>query len=748
MFKLFEMKFSISFFIFLLSFELNTWAQLNKKNKLTSYVNPFIGTGAHGHTYPGATVPFGMVQLSPDNPTEGWDWSSGYNYSDSTIAGFSHTHLSGTGIGDLGDISVMPLVNMLPDTLPVFSKFSHEKEMASPGFYSVHLNDYNITASFTTTTRCGLHKYVFPKSNNAAIRFDLGFRKNWDFTTNTFFKQINDTTFVGARFSDGWANGQQMYFAARVSKPIKSLTLFQNKKKITETESKGWDTKAYLQFDTDGGEVILMKVALSSANTDGAIKGLEEIKDWNFGAVKNAAENEWETALSKIKIEAKADSIKNIFYTALYHTYLAPTIFSDANGNYKGINGKIYNSNAPIYTTHSLWDVFRAANPLLTITQPQRVPAIINSYMAFYDQYGLLPVWDLHFYETGTMTGYHAIPIITDAILKNIKGFDVNKAYDAMKKSSMQNIRATDLYRQYGYVPHDKQTENVTITLEYAYDDWCIAQVAKKLHNKKDELYYLKRARYYENLFDTSTGFFRPKLSDGKWLEPFDPYRSEFQTNPYTEGNAWQHTFFVPHNIKGLKKLYPSTNGLENKLDSLFTISSVMTGKPVSDITGLIGQYAHGNEPSHHIGYMYNYLALPWKTANIVRKITTTQYQNSPTGLSGNEDCGQMSAWYIFSALGFYPCNPASGEYVFGSPLVDGAVINTDNNKKFILKIKNNSATNKYIQSVTLNGKKYSKNFITHNILTQQNNMVITMGSKPNYGWGIAVNDIPSSMDK
>ena len=721
-------------------------AQSNKQKKLTEYVNVFVGTGGHGHTYPGATLPFGMVQLSPDNVNEGWDWSSGYNYSDSTIAGFSHTHLSGTGIGDLCDISVMPSVGIKPDTSAITSLFSHQKEKASPGFYSVHLRDFNIDASFTTTERSGFHKYVFPASSDAMLRFDLGFRKNWDWTNDCFFKQINDTTFIGYRHSSGWAPDQKIYFAIKLSKPVKQLTLFQNKKQIAFTEARGVDVKACLQFNTVNGENILMKVGLSTANTEGALQSLDEIKGWNFDAVKQKAEDIWEKELSKIAIKANADSTKVIFYSALYHTFLAPTLFTDLNGNYRGKNGKIQTSDKPIFTTHSLWDTFRAANPLLTITQPKMIPDIMNSFLKFYDQYGLLPVWDLHFNETNTMTGYHAIPVIADAILKDIKGFDVQKAYEAMKASSMQNTRATDLYRNYGYIPHDKQHENVTITLEYAYDDWCIAQVAKKLNKPEDVAYYIKRANFYRNLFEPITGFFRPRLSDGTWATPFDPLRSEFQTNPYTEGNAWQHTFFVPHDVKGLKDLYPEKDGLLKKLDSLFSIDSKLTGTPVGDITGLIGQYAHGNEPSHHIAYLYNYLGEPWKTANMVRRITTEQYQNSPQGLSGNEDCGQMSAWYVFSALGFYPVNPASGEYVFGCPMINEAIIKVADDKKFTIKVANNSASNKYIQSVRINGKAYSKTFINHATLMKGGTMKIIMGSNPNSKWGVNIDSFPSSM--
>lgn len=722
-------------------------AQKASQNTLVKYVNPFIGTGGHGHTYPGATVPFGMLQLSPDNATEGWDWSSGYHYSDSIIAGFSHTHLSGTGIGDLCDISVMPAVNVLPDTVPLLSKFSHKNETASPGFYSVLLDDINVTASFTATTRCGFHQYSFPASNNAMLRFDLGFKKNWDWNIESHFKQVDDSTFIGYRYSGGWANYQRVYFAARLSKPVKALTIFHNKKQVGESQATGADVKAFLQFSTKANEKIFMKVGLSMANTDGALKSLEEIQGWNFDAVKNSAESSWEKELRKIVIKAKEDAVKTIFYTSLYHTYMAPTIFSDGYNNYKGTDGKVHTSSEePVYSTHSLWDVFRAASPLLTLTQPHRVADIVNSYLTFYDQYGLLPVWDLQFNETGTMTGYHAVPIIADAILKNVKGFSISKAYTAMKKSSMQNIRSTDHYRKYGYIPHDKANESVTSTLEYAFDDWCIAQVAKKLNDKSGEVYYLKRANYYKNSFDSSTGFFRPRLSDGRWKTPFDPLSVGGEKNAYTEGNAWQHTFFVPHDVAGLQRLYNDDQGLVKKLDSLFSIDSKLTGSFVSDVTGLIGQYAHGNEPSHHIAYMYNYLGQPWKSAEMVRRICAEQYQNTPAGLSGNEDCGQMSAWYVWSALGFYPCNPANGEYVFGSPLIDEAVLEFPNNKKFTITVLNNSPANKYIRSVALNGRKHFKTYINHDSISRGGNMTITMGNSPDPVWGTSSTTYPSSM--
>ena len=715
------------------------------QQRLVDYVNPFIGTGGHGHTYPGATLPFGMVQVSPDNGREGWDWTSGYHYSDTVISGFSHTHLSGTGIGDLADISVLPVVGK-PDTGNVSSTFSHKEERASPGFYGVRLRDYNLYAEMTASLRCALHRYAFPASTESAIRFNLDFAINWDKTTEAHWKKIDDSTFVGYRFSTGWAKNQKVFFAVKLSKPVKSTTVFLNKKPVNGDNVKGADIIAYLNFDTKLGEAISMKVALSFADIEGALEGLNEIKSWDFRLAKKTASDLWERELRKVQINTSDKKTKEIFYTSLYHTYLAPTIFSDRFGNYKGVKGDIKNGKM-VMTLHSLWDTFRAANPLLTITQTEMIGPLINSYLAFYDQSGYLPVWDLHFNETNTMTGYHAIPVISDAILKNIRGFDYEKAYKAMKRSAAQNIRGTEQYRNFGFVPADKINESVTISLEYAFDDWCIAQVARKLKKYEDTASFNKRAQYWRNLFDEKTGFFRGKNMNGKWTEPFDPLAThpECVKHPYTEWNAWQHSFFVPHDVEGLRQSYPAENGLEAKLDSLFNMSSRLTGNPPPDVTGLIGQYAHGNEPSHHIAYMYNYIQRQWKTADVVREILAKQYNNTPDGLPGNEDCGQMSAWYVFSALGFYPVNPASGQYIFGSPIVDEAIILLPSGMTFKMIVENNNTENKYIQSITLNAKPYTKSYITHHDIMVGGMLIIKMGNVPNKKWGAEIPDLPKS---
>jgi predicted alpha-1,2-mannosidase len=703
------MRFTLFASLFAVSFGANT----GLAQPLGRFVDPFIGTGGHGHTYPGATLPFGMVQLSPDNGTQGWDWCSGYHYSDSTIVGFSHTHLSGTGIGDLLDISVMPSMLAKADTARTPAKYSHATETARPGYYQVRLQPHNINVELTTGKFYGFHRYTFGHAGPAMVKLDLGFAINWDKATECSYWRVDDSTVAGWRFSTGWAKQQKVFFAVRFKNKMPALTGFVNGQPAANLQGTGQTAVLCWNFDAQPNEQVMMKVGLSFADASGAIAALAERKDWNFDAATQAAAANWEQELGKVKIEIPDEAVKRTFYTALYHTYLAPVRFSDIKNLYTGADGKLAAANTPLFSVHSLWDTFRAANPLFTLTQPQLVPQLVNSYLQFYNQTGLLPVWDLMFNETNTMTGYHAVPIIADAILKNTKGFDYSIAYNAMKTSALQTVRATDAYRQYGYVPQDKHGWSVTMTLEYAFDDWCIAQVARKLGFTEDAYQFDQRAKAYEKLFDAKTGFFRAKKSDGSWVEPFDPYYSEHGfEGMYIEGTAWQHTFFVPHAVNAYAQLLGGKAALEEKLDSLFT---TMNGQNVSnDISGLIGQYAHGNEPSHHIAYMYAMLGKPQKTAQRVRQIMATMYSDKPDGLSGNEDCGQMSAWYVWSALGLYPMNPASGEYVFGSPLVKSAVITLPNGKTLKLVVDGDAAKNMTIGSALLNGKKIEKTSITH----------------------------------
>lgn len=733
---------------FLISFVIVTLS--HAQQRLVDLVNPFIGTGGHGHTYPGATLPFGMVQLSPDNGTQGWDWCSGYHYSDSMIQGFSHTHLSGTGIGDLCDISVLPMVDRQAGYQVVKSSFSHKQESAKPGYYAVHLKDFDIWAELTTTIRCGLHRYTFPQTENAMIKFDLGFQQNWDRTSECLFKKINDSIFIGYRFSKGWASNQKIFFAIQLSRKVKNFKIYADSVLNESKEVTAKDLKACLQFDTKQGEKILMKVGLSSADLEGAIESLNDISDWNFERVKNEAASIWERELRKIQIKSDDISLKTTFYTALYHTYLAPNRYSDRFGNYKGAKGDIKNG-TNIYTVQSLWDTFRAANPLLTITQTELVPSIINSYLTFYDQYGLLPVWELQFNETNCMTGYHAVPIIADAILKDIKGFNYEKAYQAMKASAAQNIRGTNFYRDYGYIPQDKYGQSVTVTFEYSFDDWCIAQVANKLGYATDYKIFMKRSQSWRNVFDRKIGFARPKNSDGKWVTPFDPYYAETDEHKtaFTEGNAWQHSWFVPHDVYGLINFMGGGNKFLKKLDGLFNADTVIKGTNVApDISGLIGQYAHGNEPSHHIAYLYSFVGMPEKTADKVRQICTTLYSDKPDGLCGNEDCGQMSAWYVFSCLGFYPVNPASGEYVLSVPLANESLVQLPSNSFFRVIVKNRSEKNKYIKSVLWNDQPYTKSFIKHSDLMQGGILEITLDKEPGKNFGKEIADMPGKFIK
>jgi predicted alpha-1,2-mannosidase len=688
---------------------------------LTKYVDPFLGTGGHGHVYPGATVPFGMVQLSPDNGVEGWDWCSGYNYSSNTIAGFSHTHLSGTGIGDWCDISVMPLLNL--DSINVDKAkfpFLHSNEKASPGYYAVTI-DNGIKCELTATERIGIHKYTFPRKEGI-LQFDMGFAINWDKTTDAMLSLKNKNLLVGYRYSTGWAKGQKVYFAAKLNTEIHDFEVYNDTAKISNS-AYGKKLKGIIKFEST--KPIELQVAISSVSIEQAIKALENNKNINFNNAKKTADTRWENELSKIKIQSNNTETLTKFYTALYRTCLAPAIHNDADGAYKTHDNKNlkFTKGKNKYTVFSQWDVFRALSPLFTITQKERLPDMINSMLQLYEDNGLLPVWDLSTWEANTMTGYHSIPIIADAILKNTTGFDYNKAYVAMRKSAFQNQRGTPDYIRFGYLPQDKHGWSVTYTLEYAYDDWCIAQVAKKLGKAADYNLFMNRAMSYKKLFDVSTGFMRAKDSTGKFIEPFDPLLSEHGFDgQYVEGTAWQHSFFVPHDVNGLAQLYGSKKILADKLDALFNSSSELHGDNVSaDVSGLIGQYAHGNEPSHHIIYMYTALGYPEKAAEKIKIVTDSLYKTGPAGLSGNDDCGQMSAWLVWTMMGMYPMNPASGEYVFGYPLLNEANIKLTNNKSLIIKVNKTKKQGEAarIHKITLNGKSIPVLSISHKEILQ-----------------------------
>lgn len=718
------------------------------ETKLVDFVDPFIGTGAHGHTFPGATLPFGMVQVSPDNGVTGWDWCSGYHYSDSIVVGFSHLHLSGTGIGDLADIRLMPTIKSVNIAKRIesrtdydfYGKYTHESEKASPGLYQVRLQDSGIEVSLTATRRSGLQRYRFPEGNKAVV-LDLSHQINWDKPLKTQIIVVNDTLVTGYRFSTGWAKDQRIYFAITFSQPISSSSIADSTTLLSGTEHQGSKLKAVFHFpEGNGATEILVRTGVSSASENGAIASLSESSDKTFEQVRQEAEDEWEAELSKIGIKTQNQSLKTTFYTALYHSQLAPVVYSDLNGEYKAADGKIAQAEGfTRYDIFSLWDTFRAAHPLFTISQPDKVDDMINSMLAHYQEYGLLPVWSLLGNETNTMTGYHAIPVIADAYFKGYRGFDIQEAYAAMKKSAMQDIRGVKFYKEYGYIPSDLEVESVTKNLEYAFDDWCIAQVAKALGEQEDHDYFMDRAMSYKKLYDPKTGFMRGKLSNGDWRSPFDPKRSEHRVNTdYTEGNAWQHSWFVPHDVKGLIEIMGGDEAFTSKLDSLFSTDSEITGDHISaDISGLIGQYAHGNEPSHHVAYLYNYANSPWRTQEVVSNILTTQYSDRPDGLCGNDDCGQMSAWYVFSSMGLYPVNPASGEYSITSPLFDEVVINLPEGKTFKIIGERSAETDMYIQDAKLNGNLITEPFISHEALMAGGELKFTLGDRPNHTWGV-----------
>ena len=709
-----------------------------------SYVDPFIGAGGHGHTFPGAVSPFGMVQPSPDNGRGGWDWCSGYHITDSLIAGFSQLHLSGTGIGDLLDVLIMPTNSKMDvtrfgktrDSLPYVSSFNHEREQAHPGFYSVYLSKPDVTASLTASERVAVHKYAFNAKEEPSFIIDLGFAVNWDSVLASEINLENKTLITGYRHSTGWAKNQKVFFAIQTDQSIVNTNWVADgfiKEQVQKVAGKNTGAQFFFAPETDR---VQLKIAVSSVSIANAKANLATGK-W-FAETKAKTEQEWRNALGKIEIDTPIDSLKTIFYTALYHAQIAPNLFSDVSGEFRLQNDSIAKApqHTAAYSTLSVWDTFRAENPLLNILQPKKVNGIIQSMLAYYQEQGRLPIWTLYGNETQTMTGNHAVSVLVEAYLKGFRDYDVDLAYQAVKKTMLGRDRGLDLYSQYGYIPFDKADESVTISLEYAYNDWCVAQMAKALGKKEDYDYFYQRSKAFEQLFNPKTGFMQGKSANGQqWRQPLDPKHSNHREHTdYTEGNAWQHSWFVPHNVESLIALHGGEASFVKKLEQLFTESSDITGDNVSvDISGLIGQYAHGNEPSHHIAFLFNKANAPWKTQFWVREILNTQYTTRPDGLSGNEDCGQMSAWYVFSALGFYPMNPASGTYEFGSPLFKKAIIKLDNGKTLTVEAPKTTTENKYIQTVKLNGKLLDRTYITHNEIMAGGVLEFEMGANPKY---------------
>ena len=716
-------------------------------NDLAKYVNPFIGTGGHGHTYPGASLPFGMVQLSPDTRLEGWDGCSGYHYSDSVVYGFSHTHLSGTGVPDYADILFMPTTGEVklnngkdnPDD-GYASRFNHNNEKATPGYYSTFLDDYGIKVELTATERAGFHKYIFPAGEQSNIIIDL---KHRDKVIESWFRVVSNTEVEGFRRSTAWADDQYIYFVAKFSKPFKKYGIAKNDVLTKHKELEGENIKAFLTFDTKKDEEILVKVGISAVNAEGAWDNMEkEMPGWHFEKIKSKARDKWNRELNKIVVKGGTENQKTVFYSALYHSFLVPNLFMDVDGDYRGRDLKIHTARGfDYYTVFSLWDTFRGEHPLFTITQQKRTIDFIKTMIAQYEQGGRLPVWELSGNETECMIGYHSIPVIVDAYMKGLNGFDTEKAYEAMKHSADLDFFGLKSYKKSGYIPAEDESESVSKTLEYAYDDWCIAQMAKSLGKDDDYKRFIKRAQSYKNIFDPEAGFMRAKMN-GRWFTPFDPREVNFN---FTEANSWQYSFFAPQDIDGLIKIMGGKDAFEKKLDSLFTTSSETTGREQSDITGLIGQYAHGNEPSHHMAYLYDYIGKPWKTQQQVRQIMDEFYTNNPDGLCGNEDCGQMSAWYILSSIGFYPVTPGSNIYAIGTPLFPEIQINMENGNTFVIKAEDVSDKNIFIQSATLNGKPFNKSYLTHNQIITGGEIVFKMGEKPNKSWGTGDGNIPVS---
>ena len=707
----------------------------------TQYVNPFIGTGAvhgslSGNNYPGATVPFGMIQLSPDT-REAPDWAqaSGYDYNDQTIYGFSHTRLSGTGASDLIDLLLLPTSERRTS-----SNFSHTAEKAQPGYYQVMLADEGINAELTATTRTGIHRYSYPNGKEAQLIIDLDHSANkgsWNRRIiNSQIRIVNDHAIEGYRIITGWAKLRKVYFYIEFSSPILSSSLRDGDRQYENTPViNGSNLHAMLRFGKLNEKPLICKVALSPVSTDNAQLNLkQEASHWDFNQYTTDADRLWEKELEKINIQG-TDLQKTIFYTALYHTLIQPNTISDVNGEYMAADytTRQLSANEIHYTTFSLWDTFRGAHPLYTLLNADRVTDFVKSMIRQYEYYGYLPVWQLWGQDNYCMIGNHSIPVIVDAILKGIPGIDIEKAYEAVYNSSVISHPNSpfEVWEKYGYMPENIQTQSVSITLEQAFDDWCVAQLAKKLGKNNDHERFMKRSAFYRNLFNPETGFFQSKNDKGEWIEPFDPYKYGANGGyPFTEGNAWQYFWYVPQNIPDLITLTGGNKAFTTKLDTFFTVNH-QSGELNDNASGFVGQYAHGNEPSHHVAYLYTCAGEPWKTQKYVAHIMNNLYNDTSSGYAGNDDCGEMSAWYIFGALGFYPVNPASGEYIIGTPMLEEATIHLPDGKTFAIKAPRKKGNEIYIRSIKLNGKKYTKNYITHQDILNGGTLEFVMSATP-----------------
>lgn len=707
---------------------------------LTQFVDPRIGTGGHGHVFYGANVPYGFIQLGPTSIPQSWDWVSGYHVSDSTVIGFPHTHLSGTGIGDLHDINVMPVVGEVTYSrgdassyeTGLWSYSDRSKEVVTPGYYRTHLSRYNVDVELTATKRVGFHKYTFLGNESPVIVFDMVNGGCWDKTTEAVIRVVNDSTVSGYRYSKGWADDQRVFFRAEFSRKFDNVEFIVNDSVKEGDMAKGAQLFARVNFAAGNQEPVYMKVALSPTSEEGAQLNMQtELSGWDFEKTIADAKAAWNKELNKVKVYTTDEASKKIFYTSLYHTLFAPSEFCDVNGDYYGADKQMHKDEGFVnYTTFSLWDTYRAAQPLMTILHPEKMSDIINTMLHIHQQQGKLPVWHLMGCETNCMVGNPGVPVVADAILKDIKGFDTELAFKALKESSMLPERGMEHRIEYGFIPADKMTEAIAYDMEYAIADWAVAQAAQKLGKQEDYEYFLKRSKSYKNYFDASTGFMRGKMLDGSWRTPFSPYASSHREDDYCEGNAWQYTWLVPHDVEGLVECFGSKEAFVNKLDSLFLANGDMGEASSPDISGLIGQYAHGNEPSHHTVYLYTLVGQPWKTADRIKEILHTMYTDQPDGLSGNEDVGQMSAWYILSSFGFYQVEPAGGKFVFGYPNFDKVEIAVPAGK-FVIERENKGQQNNYIQGIVFNGTEYKKPWIEYADIMKGGELKFLMGDEP-----------------
>ena len=727
----------------------------SKSEGLLRYVDPYIGSGYHGHVFVGTSVPYGMVQLGPNNIHKGWDWCSGYHYSDSILIGFSHTHLSGTGCTDLGDILIMPLNEIRTprgnqdDIRDGYaSRYSHDNEIARPEYYSLLLDRYDIKAELTATDRVGFHRYTYPDGKPASILIDLR-EGNGSNAYDSYIRKIDDYTVEGYRYVRGWSPSRKVYFVLKSDKKIEQFTAYDDNTPKPWNQLKVASVKSVLTFGYE--KEVKVKVAISSVSCANALMNLQaELSHWDFDKTVKMSADRWNKQLARMSVETDNEPAKRIFYTAHYHTMIAPTLYCDVNGEYRGMNDMIYTDPKKAnYTTLSLWDTYRALHPLMTIVQPEMVDKVVNSMLSIYHQQDKLPIWPLMSGETNCMPGYSSVPVIADAYLKGFTGFDAEEALQAMKATATyEKQKGVPYVIEKGYIPADKIHEATSIAMEYAVDDWGIAAMAHKMGKYEDAATYARRAHYYKNYFDSSIHFIRPKLEDGSWRTPYDPARSIHTVGDFCEGNGWQYTFFAPQDPYGLIGLFGGDKPFTAKLDNFFTNNDSMGEGASSDITGLIGQYAHGNEPSHHVAYLYAYAGEQWKTAEKVRFIMDEFYTDKPDGIIGNEDCGQMSAWYLLSSMGLYQVNPSDGIFVFGSPCFKKVEMKVRGGKTFTVEAPNNNKENIYIQKVYLNGKPYNKSYITYDDIINGSTLKFVMGKKPNKNFGKAPANRPVVLNK